>query len=203
MYMTRLMDPEIEDPDVDGDDFAETSRALREIEAQMARDAPGVFGAPRAAEDRDEYGIEDEIDARLAFDGHVEGENMLQIFDAAGNNIIAGGWAGEQVFDVGTDGPNEGNNPLVFEVFSLRSTLVGAARLPVEDQHCAICRDRLLEGEDVRRLNCCHIFHSACIDRWLVRALKCPVCKHQFIPETDRLEDPLMHGKEADLVEAF
>jgi hypothetical protein len=194
MYTTRLMDGF--DP-LGGDD-SETGRMLREIQAQMAAHMGEGFGWEAGG---DEFGIEAEIDAGLAAEGFVEGE--MFIHDGNGRNIIAGGWAGDQVFDVGTDGPNEGNDPAFFEVFSIRSTLQGVMRLPVDDRCCAICQDPLQEGDDVRRLNCCHIFHAECIDRWLVRALRCPVCKHQFHPHTDRLEDPLLHGKEADLVEVF
>ncbi|VDK48998.1 unnamed protein product [Gongylonema pulchrum] len=32
-------------------------------------------------------------------------------------------------------------------------------------------------GEDVRALRCAHVFHIACIDRWLLYNKKCPVCR--------------------------
>ncbi|CAG0882762.1 unnamed protein product [Cyprideis torosa] len=44
---------------------------------------------------------------------------------------------------------------------------------------CAICLDSFVDGVDVRRLPCQHIFHLACVDRWIfeVRHLSCPFCR--------------------------
>ena len=42
---------------------------------------------------------------------------------------------------------------------------------------CAVCLSELSEGERVRRLpKCCHVFHVACIDSWLERRARCPLC---------------------------
>ena len=42
---------------------------------------------------------------------------------------------------------------------------------------CAVCLCELVEGERVRRLpKCSHAFHVACIDSWLQRRAKCPLC---------------------------
>ena len=32
-------------------------------------------------------------------------------------------------------------------------------------------------GEEAKRLGCKHVYHPACIDRWLERSRLCPVCK--------------------------
>ena len=34
------------------------------------------------------------------------------------------------------------------------------------------------ENEDCKKLECGHIFHSACIDNWLKRTLECPMCRN-------------------------
>jgi len=53
--------------------------------------------------------------------------------------------------------------------------------LPVEKmastagEQCAICHEPMACGEDCRRLPCLHLFHAACIDRWLRVSSTCPL----------------------------
>lgn len=51
---------------------------------------------------------------------------------------------------------------------------------------CSICLSNFEEGEKIKILCCNHIFHSECIDSWLVFNRKCPLCKqdgtgHHFL----------------------
>lgn len=48
----------------------------------------------------------------------------------------------------------------------------------LEGDQCAVCLSEFDGGEMVRRLPCCHHFHPACIDRWLLQNKKCPLCMH-------------------------
>ena len=46
---------------------------------------------------------------------------------------------------------------------------------PVE---CVVCLDAIREGEPVKRLPCGHVFHSSCIDPWLLEEKAvCPTCR--------------------------
>ncbi|CAL5042492.1 unnamed protein product [Urochloa decumbens] len=55
----------------------------------------------------------------------------------------------------------------------------GAAR------ECAVCLGSVKEGEMVRQLpTCTHLYHVACIDRWLSAHRTCPVCRSQLGPST-------------------
>lgn len=46
----------------------------------------------------------------------------------------------------------------------------------------AICLEVLVDRDDVRRLQCQHVFHSSCIDSWFQnRHVDCPLCKSVFI----------------------
>ena len=48
--------------------------------------------------------------------------------------------------------------------------------------NCAICQDRMRQGEIVRNLTVCeHTFHTSCIDIWLLhRSVRCPTCRHDI-----------------------
>ncbi|XP_060553995.1 uncharacterized protein LOC132715041 [Ruditapes philippinarum] len=42
---------------------------------------------------------------------------------------------------------------------------------------CLVCLSEFTEGEKLRTLPCCHIYHVDCIDEWLRRNAICPVCR--------------------------
>jgi hypothetical protein len=43
---------------------------------------------------------------------------------------------------------------------------------------CRVCLCDYEEGDELRTLPCFHKYHKDCIDRWIVRDKKCPICKH-------------------------
>jgi len=52
-----------------------------------------------------------------------------------------------------------------------------------ETGYCTICQDDLAEGERVRAIRACqHLFHSACLDPWLVSKGDCPLCRVRVRP---------------------
>ncbi|KAF8680747.1 hypothetical protein HU200_045591 [Digitaria exilis] len=63
------------------------------------------------------------------------------------------------------------------------------------DEECVLCLSGMEEGSEVRDLNCCHLFHRDRLDRWLLLAATCPLCRRRcLIPEEedDSEEDMLM-----------
>lgn len=57
----------------------------------------------------------------------------------------------------------------------MASCCPGAAPGEVE---CSVCLDAIGPGETVRELpGCGHVFHRPCIDLWLLRNARCPLCK--------------------------
>lgn len=68
-------------------------------------------------------------------------------------------------------------SPRVFQhlsSFKLESSDMASVNLL--GQECSICMEEFDEGDDMRSLPCCHIFHQECIDDWLTRKTLCPVC---------------------------
>jgi len=45
---------------------------------------------------------------------------------------------------------------------------------------CRVCLSEYEDGDVLRTLPCFHRYHAECIDRWLVRDNKCPMCKHEI-----------------------
>ncbi len=42
---------------------------------------------------------------------------------------------------------------------------------------CTICQNNIVEDDIIRCLQCRHIFHIDCIDRWFVENKQCPQCR--------------------------
>lgn len=56
---------------------------------------------------------------------------------------------------------------------------------PFDEFECSICLATLGEGDAIRQLpGCGHHFHKACIDLWLLRQNKCPLCKSDVVSKT-------------------
>lgn len=43
--------------------------------------------------------------------------------------------------------------------------------------HCAICMDRVKDGESLTTTKCNHDFHTACISRHFANSCRCPICR--------------------------
>jgi hypothetical protein len=47
-----------------------------------------------------------------------------------------------------------------------------------KDTECSICLESFILDEDIKVLNCQHIFHPDCINNWLTKCkTTCPVCR--------------------------
>lgn len=46
---------------------------------------------------------------------------------------------------------------------------------------CSVCLECFAENDLVKVLGCKHFFHQKCIDPWLKKTLKCPLCRHLLI----------------------
>ena len=57
---------------------------------------------------------------------------------------------------------------------------------------CSICIDEVRPGDKIRRIDCGHGFHMACIDPWLLRHGECPNCKRNLRRPDREIEEPLL-----------
>jgi len=57
---------------------------------------------------------------------------------------------------------------------------------PPPDETCSICIDGFDEGKPVELTKCVgvHFFHLDCISPWLIKELRCPVCKSRYGVQT-------------------
>ncbi|EEF28458.1 conserved hypothetical protein [Ricinus communis] len=57
----------------------------------------------------------------------------------------------------------------------------------VEEQEtaaCAVCLSEFTEGESVRNLECKHLFHNGCLDKWLQQCKStCPLCRNKVVAD--------------------
>lgn len=51
-----------------------------------------------------------------------------------------------------------------------------------DEEACTICQQKFLEDDEVRILECKHIYHKSCIDEWLQAHQFCCICKKNFNP---------------------
>jgi len=49
-----------------------------------------------------------------------------------------------------------------------------------EEEKCPICFAEFENGDKCKSLPCDHIYHTGCIDTWLVRNATCPICKRDI-----------------------
>ncbi|EHA8586925.1 E3 ubiquitin-protein ligase RHA2A [Cocos nucifera] len=66
-----------------------------------------------------------------------------------------------------------------------------------EEEDCIVCLCGLADGDRVRRLACCHVFHSECVDGWFDQMnLSCPLCRSPLVAEERRADADRRIGAE-------
>nr|ACU23939.1 unknown [Glycine max] len=68
--------------------------------------------------------------------------------------------------------------------------LASASGVDPPPSGCAVCLSEFSEEEEIRCMaNCKHIFHCACVDRWIDHDQKtCPLCRSTLVPH-QKLEE--------------
>ena len=48
-------------------------------------------------------------------------------------------------------------------------------------EECSICKEKFKENEYKRDMECGHVYHKKCIDKWLKVKYNCPMCRSKNI----------------------
>ncbi|KAI3726943.1 hypothetical protein L1987_66750 [Smallanthus sonchifolius] len=68
-------------------------------------------------------------------------------------------------------------------LFSYKYSLCAEGLDPVNSE-CVVCLNNLADGEQVRKLDCRHVFHKECFDGWLDQLnFKCPLCMSPLVSD--------------------
>ncbi|KAL1208264.1 E3 ubiquitin-protein ligase RHA2B [Cardamine amara subsp. amara] len=60
---------------------------------------------------------------------------------------------------------------------------------------CIVCLSKLKSGEEVRKLDCRHVFHKQCLEGWLQHLnFNCPLCRSPLLPHADAISSFPLHS---------
>ncbi|CAD5181043.1 unnamed protein product [Musa acuminata subsp. malaccensis] len=73
--------------------------------------------------------------------------------------------------------------------YACASLVPGITSHDNDDAKCSICQEDYIDGEEVARLPCEHLYHVACIDQWLRQKNWCPICKSSALPSKETAQN--------------
>ncbi|CAA7409089.1 unnamed protein product [Spirodela intermedia] len=104
---------------------------------------------------------------------------MLKAYQWQVSNVDDGGREVSDVFD--TAGATGMSPEAVRRLPKLEVCSMSAVETLPEGTTCAVCLQDFKNGESTKRLPvCCHLYHAACIDEWLLRHRSCPLCRRNL-----------------------
>jgi C4-type Zn-finger protein len=70
-------------------------------------------------------------------------------------------------------------NAVVEKLNKQKKTFESLSKKAKTQEQCIICMDDFSEKSEVSELKCDerHIFHTACLQKWMQQNLNCPLCK--------------------------
>eukprot|EP00741_Cyanophora_paradoxa_P002226 tig00000571_g2158.t1 len=57
---------------------------------------------------------------------------------------------------------------------------VACHKTKAKQNECPVCREEFALHQDVRKMECGHVFHDDCLIQWLERHNTCPLCRHEL-----------------------
>ncbi|PWZ40323.1 E3 ubiquitin-protein ligase arkadia-A [Zea mays] len=78
---------------------------------------------------------------------------------------------------------DKGGGELPVALYSRRTKRRRCVGEEEEEERCVFCLSSIEEGSEVRELRCRHLFHRACLDRWVRArpAATCPLCRGRLL----------------------
>ena len=75
------------------------------------------------------------------------------------------------------NGLSESQNNNIEKIIETLPTSILKKKIENSSIQCIICMEDFNVGDKVSTLPCFHVFHSNCIDKWLLKTHSCPICK--------------------------
>ncbi|KAK8486990.1 hypothetical protein V6N13_121361 [Hibiscus sabdariffa] len=90
--------------------------------------------------------------------------------------------------DVGLLGSGLATLMVLAEQLNLNKTFSYKYRGGGKGSDCIVCLCGLRDGQQVRELDCCHVFHKDCFDGWLDHLnFNCPLCRSPLKTDHQRV----------------
>ncbi|GMI90126.1 RING-H2 finger A2A [Hibiscus trionum] len=90
--------------------------------------------------------------------------------------------------DVGLLGSGLATLMVLAEQLNLNKAFSYKYRGGVKGSDCIVCLCGLRDGQQVRKLDCCHVFHKDCFDGWLDHLnFNCPLCRSPLKTDHQRV----------------
>lgn len=93
------------------------------------------------------------------------------------SNIFMGPGLQELIEQLTVNDGRQGPPPASRSAIDSMPTIKITNRHLNSDSHCPVCQDKFELGIEARQMPCNHIYHSGCIEPWLVQHNSCPVCR--------------------------
>ncbi|KAK9071043.1 hypothetical protein SSX86_009611 [Deinandra increscens subsp. villosa] len=93
------------------------------------------------------------------------------------SNILMGPGLQELIEQLTVNDGRQGPPPASRSAIDSMPTIKITNRHLNTDSHCPVCKDKFELGSEARQMPCNHIYHSDCIEPWLVQHNSCPVCR--------------------------
>ena len=83
----------------------------------------------------------------------------------------------------------------------LKQTLIRMKDRKFMVQECVICIEPIRNDTQCRMLSCFHIFHSECVEKWLIENASCPMCAKVLVSKDDIKLDLKKHQMNSIVVD--
>ena len=58
-----------------------------------------------------------------------------------------------------------------------RSRIAWYQAVAMSNENCSICLNRIEEGQKLAKIECMHLYHLTCLNKWVKQKAQCPLCQ--------------------------